>query len=237
MKALCSGFISIFFIALPSALASTDPVAGRWEGLVQIPDAELTLIIDFAAGNNGTWSGSVTIPGFDIKGKALSNLVVKGSQVSFEIATARGLEATLKGNVAPDGIFTGDFSEAGNTARFVLKKIGPPQVESPSRNTAISKVLEGEWTGQFEIYGTPIKVSIKLTSHGSEAGDADFVITGRKTDTLPVDLVSQQDNFVMVESHEAGISYEGTFNPDSGEIKGTYTHATIEFPLLLRRQK
>ena len=216
---------------------ASEPVEGRWEGSIQIPDQELTLIVDLAHGDNGTWTGSLIIPGFDVKGKAVNDLVVKGPEVSFAFTTGRGLEATLKGNIGPDGTLSGDFLEAGNKARFVFKKTGPPQVESPSRNTPISKEIQGEWKGQFEIYGKPIKVTIKLISRGNDGGAAEFVLVGRKTKNLPVDLVSQQGNFVMVESHETGISYEGKVDAGRDEIKGTYTQATIEVPLVLHREK
>jgi hypothetical protein len=229
--------LSVSLAAFVIVCRAEEPASGRWEGSVQIPGGELTLIVDLALGPNGTWTGSAIIPGLNVKGKALNDIVVKGAEVSFGITTARGLEATLKGNVSAGGTLAGSFLQAGNTAAFVLKKIGPPQVESSSRNTPISKELDGEWKGQFEIYGMPIKINIKLTSHGNDAGAADFVVVARKSKTLPVDLVNQQGNFVMIESNEAGISYEGTFNAGSGEIKGTYTQATIEVPLVLRRNK
>jgi hypothetical protein len=238
MKQPISALVTaVFLIAFVNVCRAEESMSGRWEGSVQIPDHELTLVVDLAQGDNGAWTGSVILPGFNVKGTAVNDLVVKGSEVSFAFTTGRGLHATLKGNVGSDGKLSGDFSEEGNTAPFVLTKIGPAQVEPPSRNTPITKELEGNWTGQFEVYGMPIKVSIKLSNHGNDPGAAEFIVIGRKTNTLPVSLVSQQGSFVIVESHEAGISYEGKFNSGSGEIKGFYTQATIEVPLVLRRQK
>jgi hypothetical protein len=215
-------FVAVLFLVLSATLRAQTRISGRWEGSVHIPDWELTLVVDLAQGDNGAWTGSVILPGFNVKGMAVNDLVVKGSDVSFAFTTGRGLHATLKGNVGSDGTLAGDFSEEGNTARSVLTKIRPAQVEQLLRNTAITKELEGEWKGQFEFYGMPIKVSIKLSNHGNDPGAAEFIVIRRKTKTLPVSVVSQQGNFVMVESQETGISYEGRFNSGSGEIKGTY---------------
>jgi hypothetical protein len=210
---------------------------GRWEGVIQIPNRELTLIVDLAQDKNGTWTGSFIMPEFNVKGKALKNIVARDSEVSFALATGRGLEATLKGAVESDGDLSGDFLEAGNTARFILKKIGPPQVEPPLRSSAVSKELEGEWRGQFELYGYPRKVTIKLINREGDGAAAEFIVVGRKTTTVPVDLVRQEGTFLMIDSHETGISYEGSFKQGSSEIEGTYTQATIEIPLVLKRAK
>src|SRR5260370_39912668 len=133
--------------------------SGRWEGSVQIPGRELTLVVDLAQDSHGSWIGSIIIPGLDIKGALLTEIAVKDSSASFAIKTARGLQATFKGNLNADGALAGNFVEAGNTAPFVLKKTGPAQVEVPPRSTAISKELEGEWKGEYELFRSPRKVT------------------------------------------------------------------------------
>ncbi len=58
------------------------------------------------------------------------------------------------------------------------------------------------------------------------------MVVGKKTSNLPVDLVTQEGDFLTIDSH-AAITYEGRFRKD--EIKGTFTQAGIELPLVLRR--
>jgi hypothetical protein len=224
-------------LASVTVCRSEESASGRWEGSVQIPERELTLIVDLAQTENGAWAGSVIIPGFDVKGKAVNDLAVKGSEVSFAITTGRGLQAALKGHVEADGTLAGDFAQAGNTARFVLKKTGPPQVELPPQSTAVSKEIEGQWKGQFELYGYPRKVTIKLTNREGEGASAEFVIVGRKTTTLPIDLVTQEGDSLTIDSHETGISYQGRFNKEAAEIKGTFIQGAIELLLVLHRAK
>src|ERR1700731_3223191 len=104
MKRLVIEFLAAsFLLASTTVFRAEESASGRWEGSVQIPDRELTLIVDLAQTENGAWTGSVIIPGFDVKGKAVNDLAVKGSEVSFAIATGRGLQAVLKGHVAADG--------------------------------------------------------------------------------------------------------------------------------------
>jgi hypothetical protein len=216
-----------------------ETMVGRWEGSVQIPDRELTLVVDLAQGQSGAWAGSIIIPGFDVKGKPLSNIVVRASEATFAIKGrgGRSLEATFKTHLNNNGMLTGDFVQAGNTAPLVLKRTGPPQVEPPPRSTAVSKELEGEWIGQFELFGLPRKVIIKLFNRGAEGAAADFAIMGKKTTNLPVDLVTKEGDALTIDSHETGISYEGRFNKESAEIKGAFIQGAIELPLVLHRTK
>ena len=220
-----------------SICLAAENIAGRWEGSVQIPGRELTLIVDLAQDSHGSWIGSIVIPGLDIKGALLAEIAVKDSGASFAIKTARGLEATLKGSLNPDGTFAGDFIEAGNTAPFVLKKTGPPQVEVLPRSMAITKELEGEWKGEYELFGSPRHVTIKLINRGAEGAAAEFVIIGKDAKNLPVDFVSQEGDLLTIDSHETGISYEGHFEKATSEIKGTFIQAGIELPLILQRAK
>ncbi|HWX15633.1 MAG TPA: hypothetical protein VNY07_03515 [Chthoniobacterales bacterium] len=228
-----------FVFALALACHAEESASGRWEGSAQIPGLELTLVVDLAQDSHGSWIGSIIIPGLDFRGAPLTEIAVKDSTVSFAIKAGLGLQATLKGDLNADGALTGDFLEAGNTAPFVLKKTGPAQVELPPKSTPISKELEGEWKGEYEMNGYPRHVTIKLINRGAEGAASEFVIVGKKTNNLPVDLVTQEGDLLTIDSHENGIryGYEGRFEKAANEIKGTIILAEIELPLVLRREK
>ena len=106
-------------------------------------------------------------------------------------------------------------------------------MEIPPRSTAIAKEIEGEWKGGYELFGYPRKVTIKLQNRGPEGATAEFVIVGRKENKLPVDRVVQQGEFVTVDSHETGLSFEGRAR--KGEIQGTIFQGPLEIPVTLRR--
>jgi hypothetical protein len=227
-----------FLLSSVTVCRAAEIAAGRWEGLVQIPDRELKLIIDLAQNDEGAWIGSVIIPGLNVKGTLLTDIVVKNSEVSFAIKSSeRGLQAAFSADLSADGTLTGHFLQAGNTAPFVLSRTGPPEVELPQRSTAIAKELEGEWKGEYELFGYPRHVTIKLANRGADGATAEFVVVGKKTNNLPVDLVTQEGDVLMIDSHETGISYEGHFNKDANEVKGTFIQGAVELPLVLRRAR
>jgi len=229
-----------FIVLLASAfIARADEnAAGRWEGTVQIPGRPLEVIVDLAAkSDEGAWQGSITIPGLEITGAPLSDIASNGDHVAFSIKSALAEQRTgpakFDGRVGGDGKLAGDFLQAGNTAPFTLEKTGPAQVEIPQRSTPITKEIEGEWKGGYELSGYPRKVTIKLQNRGPEGASAEFVIVGRKENKLPVDHVVQQGEFVTVDSHETGLSFEGRAHKD--EIQGTIFQGPLEISVTLRR--
>jgi hypothetical protein len=217
---------------------AAEPLAGRWEGSVQIPGNDLVLVIDLSPDNHGSWIGSITIPGLGSKGVSLKDIVVKESEATFSMASAasRGPDATFKAHLNGNGMLAGDFVQGGNTAPFELKQIGPPQVELPRRSTVVSKELEGEWLGEFQLFGYARKVSLKLTNNGGHAAAAEFVVVGKRVNNLPVDLVTQEGSLLSIHSHQTGISFEGRFRNAGGEIRGTFAQGPIEVPLVLHRK-
>lgn len=102
---------------------------------MHIPGEDLTVVVDFSAGNNGAWTGSITMPGLNTKGLPLKDIVLKGSDATFAIKTSaiRGFEATFKGHLDGNGKLTGaiptprcrdQFSSATVAFRAVRKLAG-----------------------------------------------------------------------------------------------------------------
>ena len=73
----------------------------------------------------------------------------------------------------------------------------------------------------------------QTADRGPEGATAEFVIVGRKENKLPVDRIVQQGEFVTVDSHETGLSFEGRAR--KGEIQGTIFQGPLEIPVTLRR--
>jgi hypothetical protein len=217
-----------------------ETASGRWEGLIAIPGRELKLIVDLAQDNGGVWIGSVIVPGLDVKGAALSDIALNGPDLTFAIKSALGAQRVgpISFKARANGTkLSGDFIQGGNTAPFALEKTGPPQVELPPRSTAIAKELEGEWKGEYELLGYTRHVTIKLGNRAGEGASVEFVVIGKRTNNLPVDLVTQEGDFLTIDSHDSGMGYEGRFKKDAREINGTIIQGSIEVPLVLRRAK
>ncbi|HEY4284400.1 MAG TPA: hypothetical protein VGM62_15160 [Chthoniobacterales bacterium] len=217
---------------------AAEPLAGRWEGSVQIPGNELNVVIDLSPDSNNAWVGSIIIPGLGIKGLSLKDIVVKGPDATFSTkgVAGRGLDATFKVHLNGSGTLAGDFVQGGNTAPFQLKQIGPPQVDLPPRSTVVSKELEGEWVGEYQLLGYGRKVSLKLTNNDKQIAAAEFIVVGKRVNNLPVDLVTQEGSLLNIYSHETGITFEGRFRTSGGEIHGTIVQGPFEAPLVLHRK-
>ena len=218
-------------LILALACHAAETVAGRWEGAVRIPGAEMRVVVDLAQDSAGTWTGSATVPGYDVKGAPLADLAVNGSDVAFTIK-ALG-EPKFQGRLTAAGELSGDCRQAGNTAPFQLAKTGPPQVEPPRRNTPVRKELVGEWRGEMQFVGRPIRVALKLSNQAGGMGAAQFVLDGQRHTELPLDRVDQEADTLTVESSETGIGFEGWFR--SGAISGTFRQGPFEAPLVLRQ--
>jgi hypothetical protein len=223
-----------------AALCQAAPsAAGRWEGVARIPGNELKLIVDLSDEDGKGWIGSIIVPGFGVKGAPLVDLHVRSGDLAFAIKGALGNEragrAELKAHLTADGHLSGDFTQGGNSAPFVLEKTGPPQVDLPLRNTAVSKELESEWKGDYEMMGYARHATLKFTNRGADGAVVEFVIVGKKVNNVPVSLVMQEGDFLTIKSDEFGITFEGRSVKEAGEIRGTLSQGPLEAPLVLRR--
>jgi hypothetical protein len=231
--------LAIIFFASAALSHAAENASGRWEGSAQIPGLELKLIVDLSEDAGKGWIGSIIVPGFGVKGAQLVDLHVRSSDLAFAIKGALGNEragkAEIKAHLTADGHLAGDFTQGGNSAPFVLEKTGPAQVDLQPRNTAVSKELEGEWKGDYEMMGYARHATMKFANRGADGAVVEFVVVGKKVNNVPVSLVTQDGDFVTVKSDDFGITFEGRFVKEAGEIKGTLSQGSMEAPLLLRR--
>ena len=223
--------VGMLIFAAALSCSAKEVISGQWEGTAQIPDDELTVVVDLAQ-ENGAWVGSIIIPGLGLKGVPLTNIKVQPPDVNFAVKGPLGIQLKLR--LDANNKLAGNFEQAGNRAPATLQKTGPQQVEYPPRNTPVAKELEGEWKGDYEMLGYTRHVSIKFANH-PDGATAEFVIVGRKHNVLPVDLVTQEGEMVTVDSHEMGFSFEGRLK--NGKLTGAVRQGAIETPLVLVRAK
>ena len=233
-----AAFLGVLAVFPVSAIAVL-PLEGRWEGRVEIPGRALSVIVDIAPTDATGWTGSIVIPGVGIKGAALANLVVTDSEVSFDLGSvlstpARG-PALFKAKLQTADRLAGEMRQAGNVAPFTLAKRGPAHVDPPARSTAVGPELATQWVGEFELAGYPRQVTLTLDNRGDGGAHATFVIAGKRTTDVPVELVIQQGSLLRFESPPMQIVFEGRVQGDSSEIAGMIEVGPFERPLVLRR--
>lgn len=211
-------------------------VAGRWEGTVTIADRDVPVAFDLEPSPNGNgWVGSAVLSGLGLKGAALSSIMVAPPAVSFALARGeQGVNATVEARVEAPGRLAGTLSHAGRTSPLVLRRTGDAQVDRPLPGTPVAAAMVGEWQGEYELFGYPRKVTLKLSNEAKTAR-ASFVIVGKKTNELPVDLVRQEGDTLFVVSTASGIRLEGRLAPAGDAIAGAVLQGPLEIPLTLRR--
>lgn len=100
------------------ALADAD---GLWKGAIELPGANLNVEVTLKDTATAP-SGTITIPQQGAKDLPLSDVSMKGSDVSFKIAGVPG-DPTFKGAIAGDGSkITGTFTQAGGSFPFTITR-------------------------------------------------------------------------------------------------------------------
>ncbi len=232
----------IFAFCLCAATSSgiAAPVLeGRWEGRVSVPGKDMPLVVDLAPDATGKWTGSIIIPGLGVNGAPLDKIAVADASVTFVIvnalASATYGPAEFRGAVDADGVMAGEFRQAGNMAPFTLKRSGRASVQAPPRSTVVARDVESQWDGEFELGGYPRHVTITFANHDNTGATATFVIAGKRTTDLPVDLIVQEGNLLRVESRANQVVFEGRVAKERTEIRGAIELGSQEMPLTLRR--
>ncbi len=231
--------IIIMALCAPAAaLGAENAPEGRWTGSVAVPGRALPLVVDLAPDPSGAWSGSFIMPGLGIKGAPLANVAVTADGVAFDtggrLASDAYGPASFRARFTPDGAMTGEMKQGGNTAPFALKRTGAAQVERAVRSTPVGPELAREWNGDYELGGYPRHVTIAMANHPDAAATATFVIVGKQTNDLPVDLVTAEGDFVRIESQANQVAFEGHLLKGGGELKGVIELGPLEIPIVLR---
>jgi hypothetical protein len=170
----------------------------------------------------------------------LSNVVVSDAGLAFELGSSLKSPpygpAAFKAHLTAADAMAGEMSQAGNVAKFSLTRIAPAQVEPSPRSTPVARDIADQWTGEFQLGGYPRHVTITLENHEDAPATARFVIVGKQTTNVPVDLVTEEGDFLRIESQANQFAFEGRFFKDSGEIRGIVELGPFgELPLVLHR--
>ncbi|HUI81687.1 MAG TPA: hypothetical protein VLY24_27375 [Bryobacteraceae bacterium] len=225
-----------FLLFMATWAHAAAPAEARWEGTIQVPGRELTVVIDLAQDADGKWAGSVTFPALSVKGTALADIQVTGSELRFAVKGALG-DPSFHGRT--DGTsFNGEFLMGGNTAPFQLQKTGAAQVDPPRVGTAVTSELEGVWQGEFMRNGYALITTIQLSNHPGAPATAQFRVVGKRDTNIPVERVAQDGDWVTINAApQYQIVFEGQFRKATGEIAGTFRQGPEEIPLNLHRLK
>lgn len=230
----------LFLIAILSISRAAEPLAGRWEGQIQVPGDPIRIVIDLDQSaadkqdKDKQWRGSAILPGLGIKGTLLSEIAVHGADADFKAKDLFG-GATFHARVTSGNRLAGDYTQGGNRAPFNLQLAGAPQVDEPARSTPVSKELEGVWSGEMTLTDYPVAVRLTLSNGPAGTATAQIFIKGKRETNVTADLFTEEQGLITATG--AGAGYEGRFDVKSGVLSGTFTTGPLEASLNLRREK
>src|SRR5262245_21660956 len=165
----------------PLLCAQTVDAVGHYEGSVSSPAGELTLEIDLTRTANGQMAGTLTIPMQKLKGLPLSNVVVSGKDVSFDVATSGG--GYFRGELDEKGI-SGEFSMQGGGFELAFARAGAAHTYAVPASAAIGKELEGQWKGTLDVDGG-MRVIVNLANHPDGTSSGTVVSVDENNLTVP----------------------------------------------------
>lgn len=121
-----SAYVVTHADARPIVVTERADVAGRWEGKVTLPGAELAFNVDFTE-DGGALKGDISIPMQGAKDLPLENVRLSGDEVTFAIAGVGG-SPTFTGKVSADGAaIEGEFTQGPIKAPFKMSRGVAPE--------------------------------------------------------------------------------------------------------------
>jgi hypothetical protein len=147
--------------------------------------------VDFAKTSGNQLFGALTIPSQQLTGLPLSVITVSGTSITFGVRTDQSFSGTLNGA----SIF-GDFALLGYTLPFTLMRTGEAQIAPTPTSSAISKALEGSWTGTIIAGGSQMQVDLRLANDGRGRSTGVLVNRGQGSITVPVATILESGRSV-----------------------------------------
>jgi len=225
---------ALVVVALSSARgvqAQTTDVSGHYEGAISSPAGEISIQIDLTKDAKGDMMGTLTIPAQKLTGFPLTNVVVKGQDVAFDIATSGG--GYFRGELAGNGI-SGEFSTQMGPFPLTLERAGEAHTFSAPKSALVSKDIEGVWNGTLDADGG-MRVVVKLENLSDGTATGRLISVDENNLELPAGIV-QDGTKLTLTLPMVGSSYVGTVNLAGTDISGTYTTSRgPAFALVLKR--
>lgn len=230
-RILTIAFATLLLSPIQMLHAQTFQPAGHYEGTISSPGGTMELQIDLTQTAKGYTAGTLTIPAQKLKGFPLTNVVVKGQDVSFDIATSGG--GYYRGELQGHRI-SGEFSSQVGPLPLDFERTGDAQIYSLPVSARVTKELEGVWNGTLDVEGG-MRVKLSVTNQADGTSSGNFVSVDENDLTVPVAIVQDGTN-VTLTLPMVGSSYVGAVNAAGTEIAGTYTTPRgLALPLSFKR--
>ncbi len=216
------------------AQSAPDPT-GHWEGTITAPLGQIDFELDVAKDAAGSLVATYGQKAQGLRGLPLSKVALDSRTLTFVL-----LNGGPGGGVFTGEILTGSTSMAGEvvatngTVPFTLTRTGDAQIDPPVRNAAVSKALEGTWSGTIEAGGRQIGLVLTIENRADGTASAVIAQVDRPALQLPAALKEAGTSVAMDVKATSG-SFSGTVDASGTAITGTWTQGGGSLPLTFQR--
>ncbi len=217
-------------------LCAQTGVAGHWEGVFKPEGREIGISVDLAQNDKGVWIGSMGVPAQNMTGLVVKDLAVNGKSVKFMAVEL--MMSTVDLTLGADGKLTGTISNPRASALpIAFERKGDAKVQLPPTSPAVSKDLEGEWSGALQAPGgNEMQVTIRFKNQPDNTVLATIDVPATNAAAMPLNDVKQTGDKVEFGVKIANANFEGSFNKEKTEIAGKLVHDEQSMPLVLKKK-
>jgi len=233
MRAFTRTILSASLLLLPIHLGGQTPAdpSGHWEGSVEAQGMDMRFEVDLARNSQGELTGILGVPAEKLRGLPLLKVVQIGRAVNFYARS----DQTFAGDLEGDGkAMSGTFTIEGAALPFMLRRTGDARIEPPPESPAISKELEGTWSGTVK--GPNASIHFMLTMENG----ADGMATGRLVNLdegglqIPVVITSSGTELTIVPTVGTGM-LRVSLSATGTELVGAWKEGAVSVPLTIQR--
>jgi hypothetical protein len=121
LVAILLGFVALATVG--SSAQDSAPFLGNWKGSVTLGNDGFEIVLHLKLDAKQALTGTIDVPGQDVRGRALGTLVVTGDTISFIVPESPG-KTRFSGKLAADGAtLTGTMTEGELQATFSVKRL------------------------------------------------------------------------------------------------------------------
>ena len=227
--------IALALIPVPSALAQSpaDPT-GHWEGTITAPMGQIEFEVDVVR-EAGALAATYAQKAQGLRGLPLTQVAIDGRTFTFVLFNGGPGGGAFKGDVLSDGkTISGEVKATMGTAPFMLYRTGDAVMLPRVKNAAVSRALEGTWTGSLDVGGTQVGLILKLANRADNT--ASVLIAQAVRPDVQVDVALKENGKeISLEVPATQGAWSGTLDGDT--LTGTGSQAGGSLPLTLTRQK
>jgi hypothetical protein len=217
--------------AVPASAQTANP-AGHWEGIVKMPNQDITIQVDLAKNAAGAWIGSLSVPGTTAVNVPLSEIAADADAVQFRAALEETplFAATFS---ADTNALAGDASTSKGSVPFSMTRSGEAHVTLPPPSSLLPRALEGAWEGTIAAPSGHKRVVLNLSRDADGRAVAMLVSVDEGNQHIPVTTVTLHGETIELDARGVSGTYSGTLT-SSGEIVGAWTQASAHVPLTFK---